>query len=389
MANRLTPKTVAYPAIGRTEIDGEDPPRKNTLPKAYFNPPQRLPFVLPTAPAGRKLISLAINESPYGCSRKAQAAAQARLADLNRYPDPSSAELREAIGRQFALDPERIVCGNGSEELLDVVGRMFVRVGDEIIMSQSGFFQFAVVAARLGAELRRAPERDYITDVDGLLRLVTPRTKLIFLAVPNNPTGTLLPVDEVVRLHENLPPEIVLVLDLAYGEYMEKSDLEHLMRYGRSKHNIVITRTFSKAYGLAALRVGWALVPEWMTPGLNLLRGVGNINAVAQAAAQAAVADQGFVDHVVAETAAERSFMARHFSRLGLHFLPGYGNFLLTRFPDDEAKSAAKFIDLAMQREGIWLRPVGEPGFANWSRIGLGNRAENELLVRLLEGFLK
>ncbi|MGE0240333.1 MAG: histidinol-phosphate transaminase [Parvibaculaceae bacterium] len=360
-----------------------------TLPQAYFNPPRRLPFVLPTPPKGKSLVSLAINESPYGCSREAAAAAQARLGDLNRYPDPSSAELRRAIGRQFALDPERIVCGNGSEELLDVTARMFARAGDEIIMSQSGFFQFAVVAARLGAELKRAPERDYVTDVDGLLALVTPKTRLIFLAVPNNPTGTLLPVDEVIRLHERLPPGIVLVLDLAYGEYIDKADLARLMRCGVDQPNVVVTRTFSKAYGLAALRVGWALAPDWMTPGLNLLRGVGNINAVAQAAAAAAVADQDFIDRVVAETTAERGFMARNFTRLGLQFVPGYGNFLLTRFPDGDGKSAAKFIDLAMQKEGIWLRPVGEPGFANWSRIGLGNRAENELLLRLLEEFLK
>jgi histidinol-phosphate aminotransferase len=360
-----------------------------TLPHAYFNPPRRLPFVLPTAPEGKKLISLAVNESPYGCSRKASAAAQARFGDLNRYPDPASAELRRAIGRQFSLDPERIVCGNGSEELLDVIGRMFVRSGDQIIMSQSGFFQFAVIAARLGAELLRAAEQDFITDVDALLKLVGDRTKLIFLAVPNNPTGTLLPVDDVIRLHEKLPPHVVLVLDLAYGEYIERSDLARLMRYGGEKPNIVITRTFSKAYGLAALRVGWALAPDWMTPGLNLLRGVGNINAIAQAAAAAAVQDQVFVDRVIAETAAERAFMAKHFTRLGLDFVPGFGNFLLTRFPEEEAKTAAKFIDFAMREAGIWLRPVGEPGFANWSRIGLGNRAENELLVRLFEEFLK
>lgn len=360
-----------------------------TLPHAYFNPPRRLPFVLPTPPEGKKLISLAINESPYGCSRKAWTAAEARFGDPNRYPDPSSADLRRAIARQFALDPERIVCGNGSEELLDVVARMFVRAGDQIIMSQSGFFQFAVIAARLGAELLRAPEQDYITDVDALLALVSEKTKLVFLAVPNNPTGTLLPVDDVIRLHEKLPPHVVLVLDLAYGEYMEKSDLARLMRHGGAQPNIVITRTFSKAYGLAALRVGWALAPDWMTPGLNLIRGVGNINAIAQAAAGAAVQDQVFVDRVVAETAAERAFMARHYARLGLQFVPGFGNFLLTRFPDDETKSAGKFIDFAMREAGLWLRPVGEPGFTNWSRIGLGNRAENELLVRLLEEFLK
>lgn len=360
-----------------------------TLPQAYFNPPRRLPFVLPAPPEGKKLISLAINESPYGCSRKAWAAAEARFGEPNRYPDPSSAELRSAIGRQFALDPERLVCGNGSEELLDVVARMFVRAGDEIIMSQSGFFQFAVVAARLGAELLRAPEHDYITDVDALLALVSDKTKLIFLAVPNNPTGVLLPVDEVVRLHEKLPPHVVLVLDLAYGEYIDKADLARLMRFGGDKPNIIITRTFSKAYGLAALRVGWALAPDWMMPGLNLLRGVGNINAIAQAAAAAAVTDQVFVDRVVAETTAERAFMAKHYTRLGLHLVPGFGNFLLTRFPDGEAHSANRFIDFAMQEAGIWLRPVGEPGFANWSRIGLGNRVENDLLIQLLERFLK
>ena len=360
-----------------------------TLPHAYFNPPRRLPFVLPTPPEGKKLISLAINESPYGCSRKAWAAAQARFGDLNRYPDPASAELRRAIGRQFSLDPERIVCGNGSEELLDVMGRMFVRSGDQIIMSQSGFFQFAVIAARLGAELLRAAEQDFITDVDALLKLVGDRTKLIFIAVPNNPTGTLLPIDDVIRLHEKLPPHVVLVLDLAYGEYIERGDLARLMRYGGERPNIVITRTFSKAYGLAALRVGWALAPDWMTPGLNLLRGVGNINAIAQAAAAAAIQDQVFIDRVIAETAAERAFMAKHFTRLGLDFVPGFGNFLLARFPEEEAKTAAKFIDFAMREAGIWLRPVGEPGFANWSRIGLGNRAENELLIRLFEEFLK
>ncbi|TMJ38467.1 MAG: aminotransferase class I/II-fold pyridoxal phosphate-dependent enzyme, partial [Alphaproteobacteria bacterium] len=240
-----------------------------------------------------------------------------------------------------------------------------------------------------GAELLRAAEQDFITDVDALLKLVGDRTKPIFIAVPNNPTGTLLPIDDVIRLHEKLPPHVVLVLDLAYGEYIERGDLARLMRYGGERPNIVITRTFSKAYGLAALRVGWALAPDWMTPGLNLLRGVGNINAIAQAAAAAAVQDQVFIDRVIAETAAERAFMAKHFTRLGLDFVPGFGNFLLARFPEEEAKTAAKFIDFAMREAGIWLRPVGEPGFANWSRIGLGNRAENELLIRLFEEFLK
>jgi histidinol-phosphate aminotransferase len=182
---------------------------------------------------------------------------------------------------------------------------------------------------------------------------------------------------------------VLVVVDEAYLEYVDDPALESALGLLGEFPNLLVTRTFSKAYGLAALRVGWALAPEWMTGGLNLLRGVGNLNAVAQAAAEAAAMDPAFVERVVAETEAERRFMARHFSGLGLHFVPGCGNFLLTRFPDEDARSAAKFIDLAMQRQGIWLRPVGEPGFANWIRIGLGTRAENTLLLGLLEGFLK
>lgn len=358
-------------------------------PEAYFNPPKRLPFARPTPPKGKKLISLAVNESAYGCSPKALAAARLRLKSANRYPDPPSSELRSAIGQVMKLDPERIVCGNGSEELLDVVGRMFVRAGDEIIMSQSGFFQFAVVAARLSATLQRAPEKNLITDVDALVTLVTPKTKLIFLAVPNNPTGTVLPVAEVIRCHQALPHHVVLLLDLAYGEYLPRKDLAALMSYTEAQENLVITRTFSKAYGLAALRVGWAYAPEWMTPGLNMLRGVGNINAVAQAAATAAVADQAFVRRVVQETAQERIFLAKHLKRLGLDFTAGLGNFLLTRFPEAPEKAVAAFLPYVMQRAGIWLRPVGEPGFAAYCRIGLGSRRQNELLVRTLDAFLQ
>ena len=355
-------------------------------PTPYFNPPKRLPFQPPTPPHGKPLISLAINESAYGCSPAALAAASARLQSPHRYPDPSSSALRAAIGEQFGLDPERLVCGNGSEELIDVVGRMFARAGDEIIMSQSGFFQFAVVAARLGATLVRAPEQNLITDVDALLGCVTPQTKLIYLAIPNNPTGTLLPVAEAKRLDAALSPEVVL--DLAYGEFLEAADLASLMQLAKSSERIVVLRTFSKAYGLAALRVGWAYAPEWMTPGLNMLRGVGNINAVAQAAAEAAVADQNFVRHVVAETAIERAFLAEALTQRNFEFVPGLGNFLLTDFPDEPGKQAADFIPYALDHAGIWLRPVGEPGFPNTSRIGLGTRAENLTLVKTLDAFL-
>jgi histidinol-phosphate aminotransferase len=354
-------------------------------PQAYLDPPTRPLFALPVPPDGKSLISLAINESAFGASPRARAAAEARLADLNRYPDPSSNQLREMLGETHGLDRDRIACGNGSEELLDIIGRLFARPGDEIVMSQSGFFQFALVATRVGATLIRAPERDYVTDVDALLALVTPRTKLVFLAVPNNPTGTVIPLADIRRLHAKLPPGVVLVLDLAYGEYLPEDDLGSLMAMAAASENVIATRTFSKAYGLAALRVGWLLAPPWMIPGLNLLRGVGNINAIAQAAAVAALHDRQFVHDAVTRTAEGRDTLAQALTRLGLTFIPGLGNFLLTRLPDGALEP---FLAFAMQQEGLWLRPVGEPGFAGWSRIGIGNPEETRLLITTLERFL-
>jgi histidinol-phosphate aminotransferase len=357
-------------------------------PHPYLDPPRRPAFALPVPPVGKRLISLAINESAYGASPFATEAAIARLSAPHRYPDPSSGDLRRALGAAFDLDPDRIICGNGSEELLDLIGRLFARPGDRIVMSQSGFFQFALVASRLDAELARAPENDLVTEVDGVLALATPDTKLVYLAIPNNPTGVAMPVADVLRLHPALPSHVVLVLDLAYGEFLDPADLAALMHLAVDSENVIATRTFSKAYGLAAMRVGWALAPAWMMPGLNLLRGVGNINAPAQAAAMAALADREFLDHVIAGTARERDFLSAQLTRLGLRHVKGLGNFLLTEFPDQDGRRASDFIAFAMREEGIWLRPVGEPGFPNQSRIGLGKRAENELVVKTLRRFL-
>ncbi|CAN5388513.1 histidinol-phosphate transaminase [soil metagenome] len=354
-----------------------------TRPKAYLDPPRRPPFAVPQPPPGKRLISLALNESPFGASPKAVAAIRRAVETPNRYPDPASNALRQAIGEAHGIDPERIVCGNGSEELLDVIGRLFVRPGDAIAMSQSGFFQFALVAARLGADLQRIPEHVYVLDVDTAAKAIDARTKILFLAIPNNPTGTLLPPAGVERLHQILPADIVLVLDLAYAEYLPPTDLARLMAYGMAQENIVITRTFSKAYGLAALRVGWLAAPNWMIPGLNLLRGVGSVNAIAQAAAAVALADTAFVASAVAATAVERDFLAANLHRLGISFVPGLGNFLLADF----GTGAEGFIAHAMAKAGIWLRPVGEPGFGGHIRVGLGTRSENEMLIATLEDF--
>jgi histidinol-phosphate aminotransferase len=199
----------------------------------------------------------------------------------------------------------------------------------------------------------------------------------------------VLPRAEIARLHAALPPHVVLVLDLAYAEYLPPAKCGAVMALAHASDNIVVTRTFSKAYGLAALRVGWAYAPGWMVPALNLLRGVGNVNAPAQDAAIAALCDEDFLAGVVARTAAAREQLAEALGRLGLPYVAGLANFVLTEFPDRPGRRAPDFIAYALAEAGIWLRPVGEPGFADHIRIGLGTEAEMALLLHTLEAFLR
>ena len=353
-------------------------------PIATVNPPAKPPVVVARPPEGIRPINLALNESVYGASPRAVEAAQARVRDAHRYPDPASSELRAAIAETHDIHMDRIVCGNGSEELLDVVGRLFVRAGDAILISQSGFFQFALVAARLGADLIRAPEVDFTADADALASACNGSVKLLFLAIPNNPTGTVMPASAVEDLHGRLPKNVVLVLDCAYGEYMDQTELAALMKLAGKSENVIVTRTFSKAYGLAALRVGWCYAPAWMVPGLNMIRSIGNINAPAQAAAIAALGDGAHMRQAVADTGIERAFVADGLEALGLSIIRGCGNFVLTKFPDQPELSTDVVLPRLLAETGIILRPVGEPGFANWTRIGLGRRAENELLLAAL-----
>ena len=334
------------------------------------------------------IAALASNENPYGCSPKVTAALASL--DPSRYADPACVILRDALSRKIGVAGNRIVIGNGSEEMIAAVCRAVLRPDATVVAMIPGFGLHEIEPRANGAKIIKIPmTKDLRFDLEAMTTALREKPSIFFISSPSNPVGPALRQDQLSGLIAAVPKETLLVFDEAYFEFCDGNTPDGLKTLADSAISWVVLRTFSKAYGLAGLRVGWALAPDWLTPGLNLFRGVGNVNAIAQAAAAAAVEDQVFVDRVVAETHAERAFLARHLARLGLHFVPGFGNFLLTRFPDAEAKSAAKFIDFAMRKRGIWLRPVGEPGFANWSRIGLGNRAENELLVRFLEGFLK
>ncbi len=335
----------------------------------------------------RKLIDLSLNESSFGMSPKAQAAAQNRCERLFRYPDPASTELRRAIGSTYGLDPDQIICGNGSEELLDIIARLYARPGDEILFSEFSFMQFPIVAMRVGATAVTAPEKDLTTLVDMLLERVTDKTRVVFLANPNNPSGTYIPAREVQRLRDNLPSSVVFVIDSAYAEYVVEDDYTDGAELIDGRDNVIMTRTFSKAFGLAALRVGWAYASPSMIGVMNRMRGIGNVNAIAQDGAVAALGDLDFVARVRDRTAEERSWMSGQLSSLGLSAVPSQANFVMAKFPSDTNHRAAAALNHLAER-GVIVRGVEDYGLEDYLRITIGLREENEAVVEGLKGFM-
>jgi histidinol-phosphate aminotransferase len=338
--------------------------------------------VRPTAPGAPVRLDLSLNESSFGASPRAIVAAQARARTLERYPDPASRALRAAIGRAYDLDPARIACGNGSEELLDVMGRLFARPGDEILFTRHGFVQFPIVAMRVGATAVTAPERELTADVDALLAAVTPRTRVLFLANPNNPTGTWLPRAELVRLRDGLPGSVVLVIDAAYAEFVDDPAYDDGLALVGDRDNVVVTRTFSKAFGLAALRVGWLHGTAEMIALVDRMRGIGNVNAVAQAAAVAALEDRAFVRGAVARAIESRARLAAGLRQLGVEVAESGANFVLPRFPDAAAAQAH------LRADGILVRRVEDYGLPDRLRIGVGTAEEVEAVLASLRRLL-
>jgi histidinol-phosphate aminotransferase len=336
-----------------------------------------------TAVAGRRpVLDLSLNESSHGASPLAVAAATSRCQRLMRYPDPASTTLRQAIGRRFGLPPDDLVCGNGSEELLDIIGRLYARPGDEILFTDHGFLQFPIVAQRVGATPVRAAERDLTADIDALLAAVTPRTRILFIANPNNPTGTHVGADDLRRLRDGLPGRVVLVIDSAYAEYVDAPGYSAGHELVAGSDNVVVTRTFSKAFGLAALRVGWAHCPPAMSGVLNRMRGIGNVNAIAQEAAVAALDDMDFVARVRDETGRERTRVTAALAGLGLDVVPSGTNFVIARFPPGSNRGGAAAIAHLAARD-IVVRGIEDYGLADHLRITIGLAAEND---RLIEG---
>jgi len=340
-----------------------------------------------SAPGVAKVFKLSSNETPIGPSPRAVAAYQAVGAHLEDYPDGSASELREAIGRVFGLDPDRIVCGAGSDDLLNLLARAYLADADEAIHTTHGFLVYPIATLGTGAKPVVAPETNYTASVDAILAAVTKKTKIIFLANPNNPTGTYISFDEVKRLQRSLPPHVLLVLDAAYAEYVRRNDYESGIELVATSDNVVMTRTFSKIHGLAALRLGWMFGPAPVIAAINRVRGPFNVNAPAIAAGIAAIEDHDHQGRAREHNTRWLGWLAQELEALGLKVAPSVANFLLIHFPQTKGRSAKEANDFLTAR-GLILRQVGAYKLPNALRMSVGTEEANRLVVAALKEFL-
>jgi len=335
------------------------------------------------APAGVKLVKLSANESPLGASPKAIDAFRARAESLFVYPEGSSRALREALGEVHGLDPDRIVCGFGSDDLLHLLAQVYLGVGDEAVMSQYGFNVYPIITRAASAEIVMVPEQDYRADVDALLKVVTPKTRILWLANPNNPTGTYLPTAEVERLHAGLRRDILLVIDNAYAEYVTVEDYSVGSTLVDRAENVVMVRTFSKM-GIAGERVGWMYGPPHVVDAVNRIRGPFNVSLSGQAAAAAAARDVEFTASLKAHNAQWRAWLTDALQSNAIRVPPSQGNFVLALFQDAGTARAAF---TALRDKGLLVREMHGYGIPEALRISIGLEPHMRAVVDVLKDF--
>jgi histidinol-phosphate aminotransferase len=330
-----------------------------------------------------RVIRLASNENPLGPSPLAVAAYETEKNQLHRYPDGGATELRKAIAEAESLDAAKIVCGAGSDELIGLLVRAYAGQGDEVLYSEHGFLMYAISAKTAGATAVAAPEANLTADVDGLLARVTDRTRLLFIANPNNPTGSYLSESELKRLHRGLPDHVLLVIDAAYAEYVTAPDYPQAAALVEAADNIVMLRTFSKIHGLAALRLGWAYCPPAVVDVLNRVRGPFNVSQAAQAAGIAAVQDRDHVARSVAHNSKWLAWFSAAAAKTGIEVLPSVGNFVLLRFPGGTAQAEA--VLAATKRQGILLRAMAGYGLPDCLRVTIGTEDDMRATAEALQ----
>ena len=341
----------------------------------------------PVPEAGRKVFKLSANETPFGPSPKAKAAYARAVEHLEDYPEGTSRVLREAIGRAFGLDPDRIICGAGSDEILNLLAHAYLKQGDEAISTAHGFLVYPIATMANGAKNVVVPETNYTADVDAILNAVTPRTKIVWLANPNNPTGTYLPFDEVRRLRAGMPAQVLLVIDAAYSDYVSRNDYELGIELVATTDNTVMTHTFSKIHGLAALRIGWMFGPAHIVDAVNRIRGPFNVSTPAMLAAAAAIEDTAHQQMSKAHTETWRNWLTEEIGKLGLKVTPSVANFVLIHFPTTKGKTSDE-ADAYLTKRGLVLRGLKNYNLPHALRMTIGTEEANRLVVDGLRDFM-
>jgi histidinol-phosphate aminotransferase len=355
-------------------------PRPNILSiEPYVGGESKLPGV-------NRIVKLSSNEGAFGVPPRARAAMAEAAAEMHRYPDGGATALREAIGRRFGLDPARIVCGNGSDELIAHLILAYGGEGTELVMSAHGFIMYEITGRYAGCRVIKVPERDLQPDVDALLAAVGPRTRLLFLANPNNPTGAMLRAAEVARLRAGLPAEVLLVLDAAYAEYVTRPDYDPGTALVDAGTNTVMTRTFSKIFGMGGARLGWAYAPAPIADILNRVRGPFNVNAPAMAAGIAALAEPGWMEKSVAHNTEWRGKLTDALRALAITVHPSEGNFILADFG---TPARAKAADAALRTRGLIVRAMAAYSLPHCLRITIGTAEECGMVEEALAAFMR
>lgn len=331
-----------------------------------------------------RVTKLSSNENPLGPSPLAKAAYIEAAGQLELYPSSDHAGLREAIAKVHGLEAGRIICGAGSDEIISFLCTTYAGIGDEVLYSQYGFAMYPISAMAAGATPVQAPESDRHTDVDALLAACTERTRLVFIANPNNPTGTMIPEAEVVRLADGLPPQALLVLDGAYAEFVEGFNGHAALVEARE--NVVMTRTFSKIYGLGGARIGWGYGPAPIIDALNRVRGPFNVSAAALAGAEAAVQDVAYTEKCRLENAKWRGWLRDELAAIGLPSDESFANFITPRFESPEAAAAA---DAYLQSKGLVVRALNGYGLPSFLRITIGDEIACRTVAATLTDFMK
>jgi histidinol-phosphate aminotransferase len=335
-------------------------------------------------PGANRVVKLSSNEGAFGPPPAALRAAAAAATNFHRYPDGTATALREAIGARFGLNPAQIVCGAGSDDLIFLLCHIYGGPGTELIMTEHGFSIYEIAGQIAGSRVVKTPERNLTADVDAILAAVSPATRMVFLANPNNPTGTFIPSSETARLRAGLPPDVLLVLDAAYAEYVDRPDYDPGTKLVDAGDNTVMTRTFSKMFGLGGLRLGWGYAPPAVVDLLHRVRGPFNVSVAAHDAGIAALAEPGWVEKSRAHNASERARVTAALTAAGITIYPSEANFVLADFITPEKAEAA---DAHLRGRGLIVRRVGGYGLPHCLRITVGLAEENDLIIEALRDF--